>query len=161
MDDDDFYGPHHLEDLTHTLAWSGATLAGALHLFTYVAGADMTVERRARPQRETEAAHVPGGTMMIERADLLALGGWRPVATGSIDLALSHAVRESGGTLHLMHGLGFVLCRHGYNHAWSVDDDNFVATSRQRWPGLHPPPELGPAAAFDGQVAALGRVRPA
>lgn len=155
MDDDDFYGPHHLEDLVQTLTWSDATVAGAMHQYTYLAALDLTARRRTRSEREVSTRHVPGGTMMIRRDDLVSLGGWRPVESGSIDLALSHGVHESGGRLHLMHGLGFVLCRHGRSHAWVVDHDRFVDNAEEQWSGFHAPPELGDPGRAQAHCAAL------
>ena len=144
MDDDDWYGAHHLEDLLQTMAWSGATLVGALHEYTYLADVDVTAKRRVGPNRFKRPMHVPGGTMLLRRDDLLAVGGWRPLRkAGPEDLSLSHAVRESGGTLQHAHGLGFVLCRHGRGHTWNVSSERFLEGSHQQWPGFHSPPELG------------------
>lgn len=147
MDDDDWYGPHHLEDLVQTMAWSGATLVGALQQYTYLADVDTTVRRRVVTSKRRRPAHVPGGTMLLRREDLLGVGGWRPLRkAGPEDLALSHAVRESGGVIQEAHGLGFVLCRHGRGHTWDVSSDRFLETADQRWPGFHAPPELGDGA---------------
>jgi len=144
MDDDDWYGPHHLEDLIQTLGWSGATLAGAVHQYTYLADIDVTVRRRVSGAKRRRPAHVPGGTMLLRREDLLGVGGWRPLRqAGPEDLALSHAVRESGGTLQETHGMGFVLCRHGRGHTWNVSSERFLESADQQWPGFHAPPELG------------------
>jgi hypothetical protein len=142
-DDDDWYGPHHLEDLAQTLAWSSrATLAGVVQEYFYLAERDLTIHRPA--PRVREPSHVGGGTMMIRREDLLGLGGWRPLRIpGPEDLSLSHAVRQSGGRIEAMHPLGFVLCRHGHDHTWVVDNDRFVEAADRRWSGFHPPPELG------------------
>lgn len=143
MDDDDWYGAHHLEDLLQTMAWSDATLVGALHEYTYLADIDVTAKRRVGPNRFKRPMHVPGGTMLLRREDLLAVGGWRPLRkAGPEDLSLSHAVRESGGTLQHAHGLGFVLCRHGRGHTWNVSSERFLEGSHQQWPGFHAPPEL-------------------
>jgi len=144
MDDDDWYGPHHLEDLVQTMAWSGAALVGALQQYTYLADVDTTVRRRVVSTKQRRPAHVPGGTMLLRREDLLGLGGWRPLRqSGPEDLSLSHAVRESGGRIQEAHGLGFVLCRHGRGHTWNVSSDRFIEGASQQWPGFHAPPELG------------------
>jgi Glycosyltransferase like family 2 len=142
MDDDDWYGPHHLEDLVQALSWSGATLVGVMQEFAYLADVDVTTRRNVGFSRERAAQHVPGPTMMIRRDDVLSLGGWRPTSIAE-DLSLSHAVRESGGGLHETHGLGFVLCRHGQGHSWKVSSERFLAAASTQWPGFHPPPELG------------------
>ena len=45
MDDDDWYGPHHLRDLVHAKEFSGATLVGAQVEFVYLESVDITTRR--------------------------------------------------------------------------------------------------------------------
>ncbi|HEX9226555.1 MAG TPA: glycosyltransferase, partial [Arthrobacter sp.] len=45
MDDDDWYGPHHLRDLVHAKDFSGATLVGAQVEFVYLDSLDITTRR--------------------------------------------------------------------------------------------------------------------
>src|SRR4051794_11775381 len=96
MDDDDWYGPHHLEDLTQAMAWSGAVLAGAPNDHIYLAEHDVTVTRPRPTSPDTAARYLAGPTLMIRRDDLRAVGGWRH-QPASVDLALVRAVQESGG----------------------------------------------------------------
>jgi hypothetical protein len=141
MDDDDWYGPHHLEDMVQALGWSGAVTVGTAFEFVYLVPLDITIRRRLGPLRERPAPHVAGPTMTIRRDDLRALGGWRPVAA-AVDLALSHAVRQAGGTVHATHGLGFLLGRHGHDHTWSRGLEPFLRDADQQWRGFRPPPEI-------------------
>ena len=141
LDDDDYYGPHHVEDLLQSLEWSGAMLAGAVDEFTYLSALDVTLRHQRPPRQEVTRRRVPGPTMTIRRDDLLALGGWARVPA-HVDRELNDAVHQAGGTAHCTHGLGFVRCRHGDRHTWSISDEQFLRSAVESWPGLHPPPEL-------------------
>ena len=76
MDDDDLYGPEHLWDLALAREYSGAALVGKFPATVYLARGDRTVRRRRVPS-ETWSSSITGGTMLIGRADLERVGGWR------------------------------------------------------------------------------------
>src|SRR5262249_32961213 len=79
FDDDATYGPEHVLDLVHARAYASATLVGKGAEFVYLEDAQVTVRRwSGRPEWEDNM--VAGGTLLIDRADLEALGGWRPVS---------------------------------------------------------------------------------
>lgn len=134
MDDDDLYDHEHLFDLLDALAYSGATLVGKGSEFVYLAEIDTTI-RRFPNGVETANRNLAGGTLMIRREDLLAVGGWQPVPRG-VDQALIDDVVAHGGTFHRTHGLGFVLNRHGTDHTWDVPVDYFLQQAVAQWPGL-------------------------
>ena len=140
LDDDDHYGPHHVEDLVHSLGWSGATLVGAVDEYTHLATPDLTVRHHRPPRQEITRRRVPGPTMTIRRSDLVALGGWARVPA-HVDRALNDAVHHAGGSAHCTHGLGFVRCRHGDRHTWSISDEQFLRSAVESWTGLQLPPE--------------------
>jgi hypothetical protein len=141
MDDDDWYGPHHLEDLLQAMAWSGAVLAGAPNEYVYLSDTDVTVTRPRPSSPDTAARYLAGPTLMIRRDDLRALGGWR-AQPASVDLALVRAAQESGAMVTRIHGLGFVLCRHAGPHTWRAAPDEFVIDAAAVAPGFVAPPEL-------------------
>jgi hypothetical protein len=158
LDDDDHYGRHHLEDLVHSLAWSGATLVGAVDEFTHLAAPDLTLRHRRPPRQEITRRRVPGPTMTIRRADLVALGGWARVPA-HVDRELNDTVHDAGGAAHCTHGLGFVRCRHGDRHTWSISDEQLLRSAVESWPGLRPPPELY-VVADTQRLASLSSQRP-
>ncbi|WP_019877493.1 glycosyltransferase [Sporichthya polymorpha] len=141
MDDDDWYGVHHVTDLVQAHAHSGATLVGSSGYHLYVADADATLRWTKNPT-EAAATWVHGGTMLLARDDLTALGGWPAVPVGE-DAHLIRAVRESGGWIYGIHDLGFLYYR-GQGHTW------MPATGSQFWldaevpraAGFAPPPQL-------------------
>jgi hypothetical protein len=134
VDDDDFYGPEHVWDLVLARAYSGAQLVGKALDWIRVEPEDCTVFRPEYPA-EQYATFIAGGTMMISRADLDHVGGWRPVPK-SIDRALIDRVHQSGGLVYRTHGLGYLYVRRGEGHTALARDEHFLTRAARRWPGL-------------------------
>ncbi|CAB4654496.1 unannotated protein [freshwater metagenome] len=133
MDDDDFYGPEHVWDLVLARMYSGATLVGKALDWIHVESANTTA---FRPEyvAETYAPFIAGGTMLISRADLDALGGWRPVAK-SVDRALIERVQHTGGTIYRTHGLGYLYERRGEGHTATPNEDHFLTKTTRTYEG--------------------------
>lgn len=145
MDDDDWYGPHHLRDLVHAKDFSGATLVGAQVEFVYLESLDITTRRP--PLGEQYSDHVAGGTMMLGRGDLRQLGGWRPVHR-AVDRCLLQAVQAAGGLIYRAHGQNYMMQRHSGadshgGHTWNPDDSIFLQSVAEQWDGFVPPPQIG------------------
>ena len=134
MDDDDVYGPEHIWDLVLAREYSGAQVVGKALDWIYVESEDTTVFRPTYAA-ERYADFVAGGTMLISRADLLSVGGWRPVPK-SVDRALLDRVLADGGLVYRTHGLGYVYVRHSAGHTASVSDAHFLTKVAQQYPGL-------------------------
>ncbi|MBW9204513.1 glycosyltransferase [Mumia sp. zg.B17] len=136
VDDDDFYGPDHVWDLVIGRHYSGGTLVAKQHEFTYVENLDVTIRRPLRGERYVEAA--AGGTLMISRADLGAVGGWRPLPRG-VDRGLILEVIRSGGLMYVTASVGFVYARHSHGHTWAKPDAHFLTSATDQWAGLYAP----------------------
>jgi hypothetical protein len=134
MDDDDHYGPEHVWDLVLARQYSGAQVVGKALDWVYLESKDTTVFRPTYAA-EKYADFVAGGTMLISRADLAAVGGWRPVPR-SVDRALLDRVLADGGLVYRTHGLGYVYVRHSAGHTASVRDEHFLTKTTATHPGL-------------------------
>lgn len=142
MDDDDWYSEFHIEDLVLAREYSGAQLVGSPVEFTYLEGLDITTRRGQNGERYTN--HVAGGTMMISRADLRAVGGWR-IVSNAVDRGLIDAVLASGGNIYRTHGQNYVMHRRtpksaSGRHTWDADYSVFLRDIREKWDGLVLPP---------------------
>lgn len=137
MDDDDWYAPDAIADLLRARAYSGAELVGMPAEFHYLAPRDLTV-KRGHPT-EIYARFVAGGTMMVDRAMLREVGGFRSVRK-YVDAQLLTGVTAAGGAIYRTHGLGYVLRRNATGHTWEVDMDYLLDPSRveRTWPGFTP-----------------------
>ncbi|MGQ0623870.1 MAG: glycosyltransferase [Sporichthyaceae bacterium] len=143
MDDDDWYGPHHLTDLVQAHEHSGAVLIGSGGYHLYLAEPDLTI-RWTRVSTEADTDWVHGGTMLIAAADLRALGAWPAVRVGE-DAHLIAAVLREGGAIYGIHDLGFTYYR-GRDHTWEPPggDGRWLDTETARVAGFTPPPQLLP-----------------
>lgn len=134
VDDDDLYGPEHVWDLVLARQYSGAEVVGKALDWIHVVSSDVTVFRPTYPA-EKYADFVAGGTILISRADLAEVGGWRPVPK-SVDRALLDRVLAAGGLVYRTHGLGYVYVRRPSGHTASVRDEHFLTKVTSTHAGL-------------------------
>ncbi|MGQ0623869.1 MAG: glycosyltransferase [Sporichthyaceae bacterium] len=143
MDDDDWYGPHHLRDLVLAREYSGATCVGLADHRLYLHDADVTVHS-ARRGTESYVRWLAGPAMLLASAELRALGGWRAVPR-AVDWHLIADLRAAGGSMYAIHDLGFLYYR-GHDHTWSAatGEQHWLEGDLAQWPGCQPPPQLDP-----------------
>lgn len=134
MDDDDYYGSEHIWDLVLARQYSGAEVVGKTLDWIHLVSSDVTVFRPTYPA-EKYADFVAGGTMLISRADLAEVGGWRPVPK-SVDRALLDRVLADGGLVYRTHGLGYIYVRRSSGHTAAVKDEHFLTKVAQTHDGL-------------------------
>ncbi|MFD0817506.1 glycosyltransferase family 2 protein [Micromonospora zhanjiangensis] len=147
FDDDDTYGPEHVWDLVLARQYSGATMVGKAAEFTYLQTLDTTV-RRAAGDPESFARVVAGGTMLISKGDLEAVGGWRPVPR-SIDRGLIDRVWYSGGLIYRTHPLGYIYQRRSDGHTWDPGLEYFLRDGGTQWSGFPRYHEFGTVPAVE------------
>ncbi len=137
MDDDDWYGPDFVADLLLARDYSGAEIVGMPAEYLYLEPLDVTVRRN--DASENWGRFVAGGTMMLDRALLREVGGFRPVHR-FVDASLLGDVLGAGGRVYRTQGLGYLFRRTDAGHTWQADLDFFLdpARLRERWDGFHP-----------------------
>lgn len=141
VDDDDWYSPHVVHDLLWARRYSGAEVVGMPSEFVHLAELGVTVQRNH--PTEVFNRFVAGGTIMIDRHVLRAVGGFRRVRR-FVDAQLLGAVEAAGGRIYRTHGLGYVLRRTGSGHTWQSDPESFRRPEilAREWPGFHASREL-------------------
>ena len=145
MDDDDWYGEHHLEDLLHAHEYSRAILVGSGVQFIYLTKADITV-RRGMTQAYKYGGHPGGPTILLARDDLRSVGNWARV-NRAIDTALADAVAAAGGSVYQGNPLNFLFNKRASGHTWNATHEYFLRGKIDQWTGLQPPPGFTGAAA--------------
>lgn len=137
MDDDDWYGPHFVLDLLLARRYSGADVVGSPAEFAYLETLDRTVQRK--DTTEQYGRFVAGGTLLLDRSTLQALGGFRPVHH-FVDAQLLAAAHAAGARVYRMSGLGYVLRRSAEGHTWHQGTDYFLEPGRvqRTWDGFVP-----------------------
>jgi hypothetical protein len=137
-DDDDWYGPDFLADMVLASTYSGAELVGCFAQFVYLEQIDLTVYRRAG-QSERIGRVVAGGTFVMQRPFVDAIGGFPPVGR-SVDAAMMKLVTAAGGQIYRTHGLAFLLNRRASGHTWGMPVTYFLRSVERQWRGFHPSP---------------------
>jgi hypothetical protein len=135
-DDDDYYGPHHLEDLVTAQLSSGADLVGRGGDFVHLAASDATIRRSGRA--EAWDRHLAGGTLMMRRDRLAEIGGWGSLPR-HVDLDIIDRVHRAGGWTYRTHPFGYVLRRRpseSVRHTWDIGDEYFRNSAIAERPGL-------------------------
>jgi glycosyltransferase involved in cell wall biosynthesis len=133
MDDDDYYGAEHVQDLVLAHEYSGAELIGKSAEYVYLERLNTTVRDQNRQkfsERYIPFVGVSGGVLMISRHDLETAGGWRRVRR-RVDIALAHDVTLAGGRIYWTHGAGYLRVRHGDEHTWNVEDSHFLGRASE------------------------------
>ena len=135
MDDDDWYAPDAVADLLLARDFSGAELVGMPDDTYYLEPSDETV-RLGQPS-EVYRQFVAGGTLLLDRGLLHAVGGFRSVRR-HVDAELISAVRAAGAATYRTHGLGYVLRRTDGGHTWQADLDDLRSRAVEVTPGFSP-----------------------
>ncbi|WP_326550633.1 glycosyltransferase family 2 protein [Micromonospora sp. NBC_01813] len=162
FDDDDSYGVEHVWDLVLARHYSGATLVGKGAELVYLESQGVLLRRRSGIS-EAYGDVVAGGTMLLAKGDLEAVGGWRPVPR-SVDLGLIERLRAAGATIYRTHSLGYVYHRRPAGHTWDPGEAYFVDSAYARWPGVPPDAmadEVRPPSTAAASDAAGAAARPA
>jgi hypothetical protein len=134
-DDDDWYGVEHLGDLIDALRYSGADLVGRAAEFVHLGSIDLTI-RRFPKGAETWSHTVAGGTLMVPRDVLVAVGGWTS-APRRVDRLLIERIAAAGGRVYRTNGFGYVRRRSAHGrHTWTVEDGQFLRQSVDQRRGL-------------------------
>ena len=97
MDDDDYYGPNHLNDLHLAYHYSGAMAVGKWANFVYLTERDVMVDFVTH-REERFVSHLPGATVFLKRHDLRQLRFGR--VTRAIDSELYKRAEMRGGRLY-------------------------------------------------------------
>ncbi len=125
IDDDDFYGQHHLEDLLAAMIYSGADMVGKGANYVFLQSAGETLNWNAQ-RREVYDVHLPHATTLMSTflARTLRYGAQR---FGEED-SLMTRMRALGGRTYSTTACNFVRFRHG-SHAFAQADAGFRALS--------------------------------
>lgn len=130
-DDDDLYGVHHLFDLWLFANLSGRALVGKGATFVLLEGSH-TLVRRHLGGLNRPTAYLAGGTLMVSRDVLMALGNWAPLPH-SVDQDLIARFKKAGCETLQVHGYDYVLVRHGDGHTWNPGDSYFTSHAVDLW----------------------------
>jgi hypothetical protein len=125
MDDDDYYGPHHLTDLTTALHYSQADIVGKRTNFTMFENLGVSGLWNGQ-WTERSSSHLPGATMLASSA-LFESFRFGRVGHG-VDTNLLRRARTEGSSAYSTHPYNFVRVRHG-DHTFARSDAEFLQST--------------------------------
>jgi hypothetical protein len=134
LDDDDHYGPHHVTDLV--LAWhtSGADVVAKGARFVYLLERDETIDR-AWAAPELFDVSPAGGTLLLSRGTLAAVGGWSH-SSKHVDTDLLTRTKSGGGLVYRTHALEYIYVRRAAGHTFVTGFDRLLSQAKQTYRGL-------------------------
>lgn len=134
MDDDDYYGPHYLEDLLFAHRFTDADLLGKSAAYCYFESTDTTV--LLSPDQEHKWAHfVRGATFFGPRSTFVELPFLEVGA--SEDTLFLRQLEASGGRIYASDRFNFAIHRSADKsaHTWTVGDQELFASGTVKFFG--------------------------
>jgi len=136
IDDDDHYGPAHLEDSFHALSYSGADIVGKGAHYTYLAEVDETFLRHPGTE-ESFIDGSPNGATLVFRREVWDRVGF-PHRPRHVDTGFLRAARSIGADVYAGSRWEFCYVRRSDGHTWNAEAALFSAGSEKAWDGFHP-----------------------
>jgi glycosyltransferase involved in cell wall biosynthesis len=132
MDDDDYYGEHHITDLVLAHRYSNADIVGKMVDYFYLADLEVTVARdTGATERFTK--HVGGATMLLSR-DLARLLRFERISLG-VDKSFYGRALWRGRTIYSTHPFNINVNRRSSGHTWQLDYDDLLGIARETYRG--------------------------
>jgi len=140
-DDDDLYGPHHLEDLVVAMRRSGADMVGKAAEFIHFADSGETAHR-GFGGAGSDSTFIAGGTLTMSRHVFDSVGGFPPTPR-FVDHHLKQRFLKAGLRVYRTHGFGFALVRGRDDHTWGVSTEDLRKTADRTFVGFPTIIDLG------------------
>ena len=138
MDDDDFYGPEHLQDLLDAAIATKAEVVGRAMNYVYLEPIDVTVRRfneQGTQAVELWSDWVCGGTILVTRA-AGEKAGWFGTGTTAVDRQLLSQVTAANGKIWRTFGAGYIYRRTFTFHTYVTNYSKYLKNANQQVVGL-------------------------
>ena len=145
IDDDDIYGPEHLQDLMDVALSKSADVVGKAMNYVYVQALDITVRRKPATEVSTYnhwSDWVCGGTILVKR-DSARAAGWFGEGKSAVDNYLLTGIKKNGGKIWRMPGLGYIYKRSLNSHTYATNYSKYLRDIDGQNVGIWAHPEFG------------------
>lgn len=145
MDDDDIYGPEHLQDLLDTLLDKGAEVAGRAMNYIYIEDLDLTTRKvlaAGISSVEEWDDWVCGGTILVRR-DAGEAAGWFGEGKSAVDKFLLSGVKSQGGRIFRTYGNGYIYRRSLTPQTYVTHYSKYLNNSIEQRTGIWRSEEFG------------------
>jgi hypothetical protein len=143
IDDDDYYGPHYVEDVINAYMYSGADIIGKPTYLVYLEKEGQTLCRPAREGRKrrfyrhkpTRVPRMAGATLSARRG---VAGPFSLRRRSGVDSEWTERMDKSGKTLFFSDYLNFIFYRSAdmRHHTWMISNERFLGTGTPIAAGL-------------------------
>lgn len=145
MDDDDIYGPEHLQDLMDTLLDKGAEVVGKAMNYIYIEDLDLTSRKilaSGISSVEQWDDWVCGGTILVRR-EAGETAGWFGEGKSAVDKFLLSRVKSHGGRIFRTFGNGYIYRRSLTPQTYVTHYSKYLNNSIEQRTGIWRSKEFG------------------
>lgn len=145
MDDDDIYGPEHLQDLVDTLLDKGAEVVGKAMNYIYIEDLDLTSRKvlaSGISSVEEWDDWVCGGTILVNR-EAGESAGWFGEGKSAVDKFLLSGVKSHGGRIFRTYGNGYIYRRSLTPQTYVTHYSKYLNNSIEQRTGIWRSEEFG------------------
>jgi hypothetical protein len=145
MDDDDIYGPEHLQDLLDALLDKGADVAGRAMNYIYIEDLDLTTRKilaTGISSIEEWDDWVCGGTILVKR-EAGESAGWFGEGKSAVDKFLLSGVKSRGGRIFRTYGNGYIYRRSLTPQTYVTHYSKYLNNSIEQRTGIWRSEEFG------------------
>lgn len=145
MDDDDIYGPEHLQDLLDALLDKGADAVGKAMNYIYIEDLDLTSRKilsAGISSVEEWDDWVCGGTILVKR-EAGESAGWFGEGKSAVDKFLLSGVKSRGGRIFRTYGNGYIYRRSLTPQTYVTHYSKYLNNSIEQRTGIWRSEEFG------------------
>ncbi|MEC2399985.1 glycosyltransferase [Bacillus subtilis] len=130
FDDDDYYAPHYLEDMLHSMEYSGADIVGKSAHYVYLEERELLILKTVGSGAERYSDFISGATLVFKKEVFVSLGGFSDKNRGEDSDFLKRA-KENGNIIYSNDSWNFCLVRRANrnSHTWNITADDLLRNS--------------------------------
>ncbi|MGQ9008301.1 glycosyltransferase family protein [Bacillus stercoris] len=130
FDDDDYYAPHYLEDMLHSMEYSGADIVGKSAHYVYLEERKLLILKTVGSGAERYSDFISGATLVFKKEVFISLGGFSDRNRGE-DSDFLRRAKENGNIIYSNDSWNFCLVRRANrnSHTWNITADDLLRNS--------------------------------
>ncbi|MBY4602597.1 glycosyltransferase [Bacillus rugosus] len=130
FDDDDYYAPHYIEDMLHSMEYSGADIVGKSEYYVYLEERELLILKKVGSGAERYSDFISGATLVFKKDVFVSLGGFSNRNRGEDSDFLKRA-KENGKVIYSNDTWNFCVFRRANieTHTWNITADDMLRNS--------------------------------
>ncbi|AWM18667.1 glycosyltransferase [Bacillus inaquosorum] len=130
FDDDDYYAPHYLEDMLHSMDYSGSDIVGKSAHYVYLEERELLILKKVGSGAERYSNFISGATLVFRKDVFVSLGGFSDKNRGEDSDFLKRA-KKNGHIIYSNDSWNFCLVRRANrnSHTWNITANDLLRNS--------------------------------